>query len=75
MRWREPTELDPTGKPILREKDWDDAAGKVKGRLDGAVDKFDQSLAKEKSRAQDLDDLFLKAKEKADKRRQSDELP
>ncbi len=72
LKWRRPEELDATGKPIVRQADWDEATGKVKDRMETALDKFDASLDREKNRAKDLDDLFLKAKDKLDKRREDD---
>ena len=70
MKWRRETEFDETGKPIVRESDWDDAAGRVKNRRRTAGDKFDSGLAREKSRERDLDDLFSKAKDKIKKRKE-----
>lgn len=67
VRWSRETELDETGKPKLRESDWDDASQKVSGRLGSAEDKFDSNLAREKSREKDLDELFRKAKKKLEK--------
>jgi hypothetical protein len=64
VKWRREEELDSTGKPVLREEDWSQAAGRVDGRLSAAADKFDEGFARETSRAKDLDDLFKKASEK-----------
>ena len=64
LKWRRETELDETGKPILRESDWDDATSRVEGRLSTAIDKFDAGLSREQNREKDLDDLFRKASEK-----------
>ena len=64
LRWSKKGESDETGKPILRESDWNAAAERVNKRLGSATGKFDDSLTREKSRAQDLDDLFRKANEK-----------
>src|SRR5262245_25268429 len=64
VRWRKPGESDETGKPVLRESDWTSASDRVSKRLGEAGDKFDQSLTREKRRAQDLDELFRKANEK-----------
>jgi hypothetical protein len=64
LRWRPRSELDETGKPVVRESDWSEAAGRVSRRTGAAGDKFDESLTKEKKRAQDLDELFKKANEK-----------
>lgn len=62
------TELDATGKPVLRDSDWDSAAKKVRERGGEAADKFDASLNRERSREQDLDQLFegLRKKKEAD---------
>ena len=62
---RREQELDETGKPVVRESDWDDAEARAQGRLGTAVSKFEDGLAREKSRASDLDDLFDRASEKA----------
>jgi len=70
LRWRRAEEVDETGKPVVSEGDWSDASTRVAGRLDAAKDKFDASLAKEKAREQDLDDLFRKAKSKLDKKKE-----
>lgn len=64
LRWRRKGETDETGKPVLRESDWSAAADRVGKRLGSAADKFDDSLTREKGRAQDLDELFRKANEK-----------
>jgi hypothetical protein len=64
VRWRKQGETDETGKPVLRESDWSAASERVSRRLGTAGDKFDESLTREKKRAQDLDDLFRKANEK-----------
>ena len=67
VRWRKKAELDEAGKPVLREEDWEAVNERVAGRLDTAVDKFDASLAKEKRRGDDLDELFRKASEKVNR--------
>ncbi len=72
VKWRKPGELDETGKPKMRESDWESASSRVSGRMDAAKDRFDASLTKEKNREKDLDDLFSKAEEKL-KRRGEDE--
>ncbi|HGY92168.1 MAG TPA: hypothetical protein ENK43_13445 [Planctomycetes bacterium] len=64
LKWSRATELDETGKPKVREEDWEQATSRVEGRLGSAADKFDASLDREKKRASDLDALFEKAKEK-----------
>jgi len=64
VRWRQKGETDETGKPVVRESDWNDATQRVSQRLGTATDKFDQSLTREKNRERDLDELFRKANEK-----------
>ncbi len=68
MKWRRETELDETGKPVVRESDWDDAASRVESRLSTATDKFDAGLSREQNREQALDDLFRKANKKLEER-------
>lgn len=68
IRWKRKDELDPSGKRVLRESDWDDAAGRAKDRKAGAGDRFDASLNKEKGRGQSLDDLFDQANQKKPKK-------
>jgi hypothetical protein len=64
IRWKRKDELDASGKRIVRESDWDDAASRAKERKSGAMDKFDASLTQERGREQSLDDLFDQAKKK-----------
>src|SRR5262249_24586792 len=73
VRWRKKGETDETGKPVVGESDWKGASERVGKRLGSAVDKFDQSLGREKNRAKDLDELFRKASEKVDKPKKGDE--
>ncbi len=70
VRWRKPGETDETGKPVVRESDWNEASERVSQRLGTAGDKFDQSLSREKSRAQDLDELFRKASDKLGRKKE-----
>jgi hypothetical protein len=69
VRWSKPGALDESGKRVVGEQDWSDATQRVAQRLGSAGDKFDQSLTREKNRAQDLDELFRKASEKHDRPR------
>jgi len=73
IRWRKKGETDETGKPVLGEKDWSTAADRVSKRMGTAVDKFDESLTREKTRTRDLDELFRKANEKLGRRKEDDE--
>lgn len=68
LRWRRPEELDETGKPVLTESDWADANHRVANRMGEARDRFEDGLSREKSRGDDLDDLFKKTQEKLKKR-------
>ena len=64
VRWAKKSELDESGKPLVREGDWTQASQRVNQRLGGAADKFDESLTREKTRGKDLDELFKKASDK-----------
>ena len=64
LRWSKKTETDLSGKPVVRESDWNKASERVGKRLGQAADKFDESLQREQTRTRDLDDLFRKANEK-----------
>lgn len=60
-----PEKVDETGKLVLDEERWGEANEKVSGRRAAAQDKFSSALGKERTREQDLDDLFEQAKRKA----------
>ena len=62
--------LDEFGKPVQDGGRWDDANKTVQDRKSRGTDAFDAALNREKSRARDLDDLFKKAKDKVDARKQ-----
>ena len=64
VRARRPEELDETGKPRVSGKDWERMNSAVQGRLESASSKFDAGLARERSKARDLDDLFKQAKKR-----------
>lgn len=64
LKSRPPKQVDESGKPVVGAKDWDEINSKVKGRLGSAREKFDEGLAREKTRERDLDDLFRQANEK-----------
>jgi hypothetical protein len=68
LRHAPPEQLDDTGKPVLDEGRWDTANARVSGRKDASRDKFEAALGKEQSREKDLDDLFEKAKRKANRK-------
>ncbi len=72
VTWSRRQDVDETGKTVVRESDWDDASGRVAGRLSTAEQVFEQGLAKEKNRGNDLDDLFRKASDKARERPEDD---
>ena len=65
VRSRRPEELDEQGRPVVTASDWDDVHSRVAARTEGAPDRFDDALAREKSRARDLDALFEQAQERA----------
>jgi hypothetical protein len=64
LRWSRKMDLDPSGRPVVREEDWSAAQERVRGRLDSAADKLESGLERERRRAEDLDELFRKASEK-----------
>ena len=64
LRSNRPAETDETGKRVVRSEDWDVAQERVRSRQESAEDRFDAGLSREKSREQDLDDLFRRAEEK-----------
>lgn len=69
VSWSRAGEADATGRPVVREEDWDQAHGRVKSRLESAEDRFEAGLGRERSREQDLDERFRRAKEKLEEDR------
>lgn len=65
--------LDEFGKPLRDASRWDAANEKVGRGGERGRDAFDQALSKEKSRDQDLDDLFDRAKSRVDERKSKHE--
>lgn len=65
LRTAKPREEDETGKPVLDEGRWDTAKERVQGRTEGARDRMDIALEKERRRDDDLNSLFDKARKKA----------
>lgn len=64
LRTLRPEELDATGKPVVGERDWDQALGRVRGREEAKDSKLDDALSRERKRSSQLEDLFRKASEK-----------
>lgn len=64
LRTLRPEELDATGKPVVGERDWNQALGRVREREGGSESKLDSALGRERDRSRQLDDLFRKAREK-----------
>ena len=62
-------ELDEFGKPRQDGGQWDSAHKTVADRKSRGTDAFDSAIDREKSRPKDLDDLFAKAKNKIDDRK------
>ncbi len=65
LRHAPPEQVDETGKAILDEGRWDAANQRVSSRGRAAQDKFEAALGKEKVRERELEELFEKAKRKA----------
>jgi hypothetical protein len=66
LRTLRPEELDSSGKPVVGERDWDQALGRVRGRDEQKESKLDDALTRERDRSKNLDDLFREAQEKLD---------
>ena len=64
LRTLRPEELDATGKPVVGERDWDQALGRVRNRESERTAKLDSALDRERERSRHLEDLFRKASEK-----------
>ena len=64
LRSRRPEELDSEGKPVVSERDWDEALGKVRGRSQTGEGRLDEALNRERDKASRLDELFRQAKDK-----------
>ena len=67
LRSAQPRGRDETGKPILDEGRWDQAAERVRERSTTRSDALDSALEKERGRDGDLEDLFEKARRKVRK--------
>lgn len=70
LRTLPPEERDDQGRPVVRERDWDQALGRVQERASTQQQRLDDALAREKDKASRLDDLFRKASEKLDEEEQ-----
>jgi len=68
LRSAAPRDVDETGKAVLDEGRWDSARERVGGRATAAADKLEQALESERTKEERLDDLFRKARDKADRR-------
>ena len=66
LRTLRPEELDTSGKPVVSEKDWDQALGRVRGREEQKDRKLNDALTRERDRSKKLEDLFREAQEKLD---------
>jgi hypothetical protein len=66
VRSRPKEQLDETGKPVIGEKDWSDAFGKVKAREEGRDDRLGSMLEQERRRPDDLERRFREARERLD---------
>ena len=73
LRTRRPEELSSEGKPVVSEKDWDEALGKVQGRSQSREGRLDEALNRERDKASRLDELFRQAKDKLSTDREPDE--
>ncbi len=69
LRHAAKAELDEFGKPRPGGQRWDSAHKTVADRKARGTDAFDSAIDREKSRTKDLDDLFAKAKDKIEDRK------
>jgi hypothetical protein len=73
LRSRRPEELDSEGRPVVSERDWDEALGRVKDRSQTREGRLDEALNRERDKASRLDDLFRQARDKLGSREERDE--
>lgn len=67
MLARPKAQLDETGKPVMGDKDWSRAFGKVKEREESRDDRLGAMLDQERRRPDDLEQRFREARERLDK--------
>ena len=67
-----PSERDDVGKTGIDPTRWDAASDQVSERVEGASDKLDAALEKERDRASHYDALFDRAREKANRREEEE---
>jgi hypothetical protein len=66
LRTMRPEERDDQGRTVVRESDWDAAAGRVRERIEKGEDRLSSALERERERDSRLDELFKKAAEKVE---------
>ena len=59
-----PEERDEQGRTVVRDSDWDAAAGRVRERIEKGEDRLSSALERERGRGSRLDELFRKAADK-----------
>ena len=64
LRTLRPEQLDDKGKPLVSERDWDSALGRVEGRQQSRESRLEEALERERGKADRLDELFRQAKDK-----------
>lgn len=64
LRSLRPEQLDETGRPVVDERDWDDALHRVQGRVSEQDSRLDDALEREKKKGDRLDELFRQAKDR-----------
>lgn len=68
VRSRRPQEEDESGRILMSEKDWESVRDRVRKRPQEGQNKLEEALDRERNKADTLDDLFTKAKDKAKRR-------
>ena len=73
LRTLRPEERDAKGRPVVDERDWDEALGRVQEREQTRDTRLDDMLSKERGKTDRLEELFRKAKEKLSDDEEADE--
>lgn len=64
LRTARPEERDAQGRSVVRESDWEAAAGRVRERIEKGEDRLSSALERERGRGSRLDELFREASER-----------
>ncbi len=73
VRTRRPQETDEAGRILISDKDWESVRDRVRKRPEEGQGKLEAALDRERNKADTLDELFTKAKEKARRREEEED--